>query len=269
MERASENFPVASWLLPQSARVPIMIFYDFARGADNIADNASMDAEDRLESLQLLKESLENHYANRLPPWAQAYHKLVQSGGLRSDYGEALLSAFMQDCEKTRYETWDELLDYCQRSAAPVGRAVLELCGEKEADIDASDKLCNALQILNHIQDIRADYQTLNRIYVPKEWWSTLQENDFTSEQMHDGLKKAITQMLDKTDQLIVESKSLLPTIVSRRLRIEITMIHIIAMKLSQKLRRSDVMARHVRLNKVDYIGCLVSAMVKGWFHVS
>lgn len=264
-ESRSENFPVASWLLPKSARVPIMIFYDFARGADNIADNSSMDLDERMEALNLLKESLDNHYTNSLPPWALAYHKLVQSGGLRAEYGQALLSAFMQDCEKLRYETWDELLDYCQRSAAPVGQAMLELCGEKQADISASDKLCSALQILNHVQDIRDDYENLDRIYVPNSWWNGLKEEDCSSIKMGVDMKQAVIQMLNHTDQLIEQSAALLPTIGSRRLRIEITTIHLIARKLSAKLRQKDVMAQHVSLSKSSYLLCFVKAIFKGW----
>jgi len=146
---AQESFPVASWLLPPSKRADIMAFYRFARAADDIADHPSLPSDEKLRLLDQME--------GRLPP-AGAEHTA------------ALLIAFRQDASKARYADWGELMGYCQHSAAPVGRFLLDLFGEDRTLWSRSDALCAALQVLNHVQDCGKDYRALDRLYLPQDW---------------------------------------------------------------------------------------------------
>lgn len=159
-----ENFPVASRLVPAALRRHVAAVYAFARGADDIADEPGRTTAERLALLDEWSAHL------RRPPQSAVFEALADTRA-RFDLPLALfddlLSAFRQDVEKTRYETWDEVFDYCRRSANPVGRLVLRLAGVRRADADAwSDDVCTALQLTNFWQDLAIDWRR-GRLYVP------------------------------------------------------------------------------------------------------
>lgn len=172
-----ENFPVASLLLPRRLREPVAAIYRFARAADDIADEGTATPEERLESLQAYDDAL-NAIANgrpvtdKLAPIFQPLREQHERLGLPLAPCHALLSAFMQDVHQTRYATYEALLDYCARSANPVGHLMLFLF---EADTpqnrQMSDALCTALQLTNHWQDIAIDARkgAEGRIYLPQD----------------------------------------------------------------------------------------------------
>ncbi len=159
-----ENFPVASRLVPSVLRPHVAAVYAFARGADDIADEPGRTSAERLELLDEWSAHL------RRPPESLVFEALADTRrrfDLPLDLFDDLLSAFRQDVEKTRYATWDEVFDYCRRSANPVGRLVLRLAGVRRADADAwSDDVCTALQLTNFWQDLAIDWQR-GRLYVP------------------------------------------------------------------------------------------------------
>lgn len=173
-----ENFPVASWLCPAALRPPIAAIYWFARTADDIADEGSAPAAERLADLAEYRADLRAAFAGTLPSdrWPQVF------GPLRAAIGDFalpegpltdLLDAFRQDVEQTRdgagYADRAELLDYCRRSAAPVGRLLLHLYGVRDADsLARSDAICNALQLINFWQDFSVDLPR-GRYYLPAE----------------------------------------------------------------------------------------------------
>jgi len=264
--RKGENFPVASWLVPQKARRAIVAFYDFARGADNIADHASMESADKEAALLALKHALSEHYKNQMPPWAEEYYTVIYSGLLRPIHGEQLLEAFIQDTRKQRYRTFEELLAYCRLSAVPVGRAVLDACREDQADIEASDAICIALQLINHLQDIREDYAQLDRIYLPQEWLSQHQvaESDLAAFQASQGVRTVMDRVLEYVESQLPLMDRLPKTIRSRRVRMEILFIIQLIRALVKALRRRDPMAEKVTLSTPHYIQCFICAVVRG-----
>lgn len=166
-----ENFPVASPLLPRSLRAPVRVIYAFARSADDIADEGDAEPGERVAALQAYVAELDRIDAGQAPQsalFSQLARTLAErrlsTGPLRD-----LLSAFMQDVTRTRYETFDELLDYCARSANPVGRIMLGLFGEAHVNALArSDAICSALQIINFLQDVAIDWAK-GRVYLPQE----------------------------------------------------------------------------------------------------
>lgn len=164
-----ENFPVASFLLPARLRRPVAAIYHFARSADDIADEGDATAEERLASLEEYRQELAAIAAGQevrlgvfqcLAPEIQAFQLPLQPF-------HDLLDAFSQDVVKTRYQNYGELLDYCRRSANPVGRLMLALYGVGGTDNPAkSDAICTALQLINFWQDMALD-QAKGRIYLP------------------------------------------------------------------------------------------------------
>ncbi len=177
-----ENFPVASLLLPRRARRHVAAVYAFARAADDFADEGEWTVQERKQLLdgwlQRLRQAASSAEPG-LPPRVGepsntsaiflAVGATIRDCSLPVDLFEDLLSAFRQDVDVTRYNTWAELLEYCRRSANPIGRLVLRISGLGDAQLDAwSDDICTALQLTNFWQDVKADYDR-GRVYLPLE----------------------------------------------------------------------------------------------------
>ena len=171
-----ENFPVASWLCPPALRPPVAAIYHFARTADDLADEGDVTYTQRLDDLNAYRTELARVTAGQAPSarWESVFSPLAQAmtrHQLPFDLLDALLSAFVQDVEKTRdhsgYADRTELLQYCQRSAAPIGRLLLHLYGVADAKaLHQSDAICNALQLINFWQDLSLDLPR-GRYYLP------------------------------------------------------------------------------------------------------
>ena len=171
-----ENFPVASWLCPPRLRPPIAAIYHFARTADDIADEGNAPPAERLTDLAAYRADLHAiaRGATPSPHWAAVFQPLaaqMQAFQLRLQPLDDLLSAFAQDVRKTAagdtYADWPELIDYCRRSANPVGRLLLHLYGVTDAQAQQeSDAICTALQLINFWQDLSVDIPR-GRYYLP------------------------------------------------------------------------------------------------------
>jgi len=172
-----ENFPVASRLLPAPMRPHVAAIYAFARLADDMADEGARPARERLSDLDDWGQRLEAAVGGvPLPREAHgdvfiALRHTIAERGLPPQLFRDLLSAFRQDVTTTRYATWDDVLDYCRRSANPIGRLVLRVAGHQDAALDtASDAVCTALQLANFWQDLEIDWRK-GRLYVPASVW--------------------------------------------------------------------------------------------------
>lgn len=165
-----ENFPVASLLVPAPLRRPIEVIYRFARSADDIADEGEATPEQRLAALAAYHSELDRIAAG-IPPQTPLFADLagvIVAHALPLPLFRDLLDAFAQDVVKTRYADFPELLDYCRRSADPVGRLVLHLVGRTSpAQLERSDRICTALQLINFWQDVAVDWQK-GRVYLPQ-----------------------------------------------------------------------------------------------------
>jgi squalene synthase HpnC len=172
-----ENFPVASRLLPAAMRPHVAAVYAFARVADDIADEGAAPPADRQARLRAWQNRLRRAVAEQVerPPEhrddliAVAVGHSIRSFDLPLSLFDDLLSAFGQDTMTTRYTSWADVLDYCRRSANPVGRLVLRIAGYRDEALDrSSDALCTALQLTNFWQDFGRDWRA-GRLYVPRE----------------------------------------------------------------------------------------------------
>ena len=177
-----ENFPVASWLLPAAMRPHVAAVYAYARVADDIADEGSLPAAERQVRLDAWKRRLHAaaarvDAADGSGPAANdnedliilATAETIRTVGLPLTLFDDLVSAFAQDTMTTRYDSWKDVLDYCRRSANPVGRLVLRIAGYRDERLDrSSDALCTALQLTNFWQDFGRDWRA-GRLYVPRD----------------------------------------------------------------------------------------------------
>jgi hydroxysqualene synthase len=167
-----ENFPVASVLCPPAIRPAVAAIYGYARTADDIADEGDASAAERMAALDAFRDELHGVAAGRAPAarWAAVFTPLARalaSHRLPVALLEDLLSAFSQDVVKTRYADRDELLDYCRRSANPIGRLLMHLYGVNDSEaLRQSDDICTALQLINFWQDLSIDLPR-GRLYLP------------------------------------------------------------------------------------------------------
>jgi phytoene synthase len=167
-----ENFPVASILLPAPLRKPVEAIYRFARSADDFADEGYEAPEIRLEKLSLYQGRLAAISAGETPaePLFRDLAQAIREHQLPMSLFHDLLDAFCQDVTKKRYATYAEVLDYCRRSANPVGRLLLHLFKRTaERELRQSDAICTALQLINFWQDVDVDFSHDDRVYLPQE----------------------------------------------------------------------------------------------------
>lgn len=159
-----ENFPVASILLPNWLRRPIAAIYRFARGADDIADEGDASNEERLQELAAYNSELDRIEQGQSPadPAFSELACVIAEWRLPLQLFRDLLDAFAQDVVKKRYTNFPELLDYCRRSANPVGRLLLHLVDRaSDENLRRSDCICSTLQLINFWQDIDIDWQKI------------------------------------------------------------------------------------------------------------
>jgi len=166
-----ENFPVASLLLPRRWRRPVELIYRFARSADDIADEGNDSHDVRLSKLTVYRAELARIARGETPqaPLFRDLASIVREYRLPLALFGDLLDAFTQDVTKKRYANFAELLDYCRRSANPVGRLLLHLFKRtSEHDLAGSDAVCSALQLVNFWQDVELDFAK-GRVYLPQD----------------------------------------------------------------------------------------------------
>jgi squalene synthase HpnC len=259
-----ENFPVASFLIRPCHRGPILAFYDFVRTADDIADHAMLPPEEKLRLLDRLEAGLLG--ANAEDAVAVRLHAALAERSLLPKHAQDLIAAFKLDVTKLRYRDWDDLISYCSLSAMPVGRFVCDVHGESRAVWPANDALCAALQIINHLQDCKADYLNLDRVYVPQD---ALAASGATTEAL--GGERATPALLDclhklaaRTERLLAESDDFAVMIADRRLGLEVAVINTLAHRLARLLQTRDPLRQKVHLAVPTVAGLTLAAMIAG-----
>ncbi len=267
--RDGENFPVGSWLIRRDLRAHVHAFYRFARNADDIADNPALAADDKLRRLDRMAEILDGALGDDSPSAATMRASLAQTG-VTAQHCHDVLRAFRLDATKSRYRDWDDLMEYCRYSAAPVGRQLLDLHGESRGTWPASDALCAALQVLNHLQDCAADYRALDRVYLPLDEMALagVVVADLTAPAANPGLRLVLDRLLDRTEALIATARHLPGGVGARGLRWESAAIVELAARLARHLRRrgpsGDPLARRVKLGKRDFAAALAIGVLTG-----
>lgn len=208
-----ENFPVISFFIPERLRAHISIIYWFARTADDLADEGNFSPEYRIKQLDDFKlrflRTLSGDYSDSFD---QALGHTISQFNLSSSLFLDLLSAFRQDVSVKRYSSYQDLLDYCRRSANPVGRLILQLYGIRDAEAFIySDSICTALQLTNFYQDLAIDYQK-GRIYIPLDELIqfNVEEPEFGAHSTSDNLKALLHFNISRNSLLYSEGRKLL-----------------------------------------------------------
>lgn len=262
---ADENFPVGSWLIAKPLRPHIARFYAFARTIDDVADNPDLPAEEKIRRLEGFGAALDGRPPGPGYEKAVALRQSLEETGVPVRHGQDLISAFCQDARQARYASWADLIDYCDRSAAPVGRYLLDLHGEDRQGYAAADALSNALQVINHCQDLREDARLRDRIYLPQDWMAEAgaTDADLLAPALSPALRRVVNRCLDGCDTLMAEARSLPGRLRSRRLAWESAVIVAIADRLIGRLRREDPLATRVELSKPEAAWTALTGLVR------
>jgi len=241
-----ENFPVASFLIRKRHRPVILDFYRFARAADDIADHPSLPAPDRLNLLHGMQRTLEGQA--ELSPEALALRETLAKNRLPAQHALDLLEAFRRDVTQLRYADWNELMDYCRYSAMPVGRFVLDVHGESHDTWPASDALCAALQVINHLQDCAKDYRELDRVYIPLDLLhdNALEPCVLGATYATPALRQVLTSLACRTGSLLAQSQIFANQIADYRLALEVAVIQRLAEDLNGLLLVRDPLSERV-----------------------
>ncbi|MDF1791196.1 MAG: squalene synthase HpnC [Thalassobaculaceae bacterium] len=252
-----ENFPVASLLIARSLRPMVLAFYAVARGADDVADDPMLTAAEKIQRLDRIEAALNGDLIADDVSAAVDAGRALAAATVSVDHATRLLTAFRRDAVQPRCADWQDLTDYCADSASPVGRFLLDLHGEDPAGYPASDALCAALQILNHLQDCGDDYRTLGRVYLPADWLAAegVRDADLAAARATPGLRRVLDRCLAGVDALLTEARPLPLHVRSTRLALETAVILALAEALARRLARQDPLARRVRLSKPAMLG--------------
>jgi len=248
-----ENFPVASLLLPRSMRPHVAAVYAFARAADDFADEGTRPSHERHALLDGWTHRLRRAARGAEPgPPAMpgepvnaqeifiALGASIRARALPVSLFEDLISAFRQDIDRSRYDTWADLFDYCRRSANPVGRLVLRIAGYRDDALDAaSDAVCTALQLTNFWQDLKVDAGR-GRIYLPAEERDAhgAREEDLRAGAMTAAWRRALASAVDRTRALYRSGRPVCDG-VRGRLRLELRATWLGGMRILDKLERA------------------------------
>ncbi len=264
-----ENFPVGSFLLPKKIRPHIFAYYDFARLGDDIADSAEISAEEKIHRLDMLERVLMGASEENIPEAIKLRQSLKESG-VSPKHATDLLIAFRQDSEGYEYQIWPQLINYCRFSAAPVGRYMLDLHNEAISTHWCGDPLCIALQIINHLQDIKKDYLGLGRIYLPSDWMKEygVSPSDLGKDKSTDNLRKLVNRMLEGTLGLLKEAQTLPKITQTLGLRLEVSVMLSLAERLCHKLRHQDMLAIRVELSPLECVLYSLRGIFKGLFTI-
>jgi hydroxysqualene synthase len=249
-----ENFPVASRLVRAHHRAPILAFYRFVRAADDVADHPSLPADEKLALLDRLEAALTG--PGPADPEAEPLRQALAERGLSARHALDLLAAFRLDATKSRYADWSELMGYCALSAMPVGRFVLDVHGENpDASWPASDAICAALQVINHLQDCGKDFRNLGRVYLPLDRFAAhgVAVEALAAERASPGLRACIAELAGRTAGLLHDGAALPYLIADTRLALEIAAIHGLAGTLARGLQRRDALSERVHLGKPGF----------------
>jgi len=240
-----ENFPVASWLLPRGMRPHVAAVCAFARTADDFADEGSRSDAERLWLLadweRLLHACVTAGQSDPADQIFLAVGQTIRTCNLPVSLFEDLLSAFRQDITTHRYQTWDGVLDYCRRSANPVGRLVLRIAGYDDPRLDrASDALCSALQLTNFWQDLERDWQK-GRLYVPLDDADACRAavGDLSERRMTEPWRCALRRVAARTHDLFETGRPVCDG-VSGRLRYELRLTWLGGMRVLTRLERDN-----------------------------
>lgn len=265
-----ENFPVGSWLIPKSRRKHVYSIYAFARTGDDFADEgyetSGLTEAERLAALDDWQQKLEDCYAGRTDhPVFVALGATIKELNLPIHLLSDLLSAFKQDVTKHRYASFDEVLDYCTRSANPVGRLILLLFNYRDEQLHRlSDYICTALQLANFWQDVSVDIGK-NRVYLPEDEMARfgVSIDDLRQSRFSESYAALLKFQVDRTWEIFKQGRPL-PEAVSGRLKYELRLTWFGGTRILERIEELgyDTLNRRPTISTFDKLRILARTIV-------
>jgi phytoene synthase len=257
---ADEDFPVASRLLNPARRGPVMAYYRFVRRADDVADDPALAPDEKRRRLDALAAALDA--GDPAVPEAAALAAVQRAHGCGAAEATAMLAAFRRDATTPRCADWNDLMAYCALSAAPAGRFLLRLHGEDGSADAPADALCAALQILNHLSDMGADRDRLERVYLPTAWMEAAGGEAAVFRPDLPGPRRALTDAaLDRVDHLLDAAEAIPGRVADRRLAAQAAATVALARRHAGRLRAADPLAVRVRPGGADAAAALAAGL--------
>jgi squalene synthase HpnC len=260
-----ENFPVASILLPKRLRRPVELIYQFARQADDFADEGDFSPETRIARLASFASELDRIERGEpcLLPLFRDLAPLVSEFHLPLNLFRDLLSAFTQDVTKSRYAHFGEVMDYCRRSANPIGRVLLHLYDAAAQDhLLMADNICSSLQLINFFQDVEIDFRK-NRVYLPQDELARfgVAESQISNRDAGPAWQALMHFQIDRAHRMLL-SGAPLGKVLPGRIGLELRMIVLGGTRIIEKLRAShtDIFRHRPQLKPLDWVGMFCRA---------
>lgn len=266
-EKHYENFPVASLMLPRRLRKPVSLIYAFARAADDFADEGDLADDERIRLLGTFRLELDR-ISGGIPPESALFRELaviIEQYGLPVELFSDLLDAFTQDVGKKRYADFAELMDYCSKSANPVGRLLIQLYGiDSASNREYSDKICSSLQLINFLQDVEIDFK-MGRIYLPmnEKLDHGITESGIASQEAGASWAKFMAFQTGRARRMMLEGAPLAQEM-GGRLGLEMKMIIHGGLRILERIDavQGDVFRHRPKLGRADWMHIMLRAFV-------
>lgn len=263
---SEENFPVGK-LVKKSLRPLVAAYYKAARLADDIADSPDMDSSSKLARLKQIEEVFAGCREDDSLPEIMGLRQLFKTENLDASLYTDLLEAFRRDAAAQPIEIWEQLLDYCSFSAAPVGRFMLAIHNENPSAYLPASVLCAVLQIVNHLQDVKEDASELRRVYFPAELLRkhNVYPGDFCLAYSTEPVHNLINDVVSRLRKMLKDAE-ILPAIVrNRRLKAEISVILSLTNSMLKKIDKGDVLSRKIKLSRWDWVKAFIFGFTRGF----
>ena len=260
----NENFPVGKFI-KKSLRPLVWTYYSAAREADDIADSAKFSVSEK-------NSKLDNCYKDFMAADSNSSSgklgKIFASEQLDYRLYTDLLEAFRKDVNGFKVDIWEQLLDYCHYSAAPVGRFMLAIHNQSPATYIPAEILCTVLQITNHLQDLKSDACKLKRCYIPQELLQKyhVRITDFCLQQSSKNVKLLIDEIVLRLQAMLSDAGILIKLISDCRLRSEVAIIFSLTNSMLKKIKKWDVISHTLHLSSWDWLKAIIYGIWSGVF---
>lgn len=263
----NENFPIG--LMVSSKLKPMVeLYYHAARFADDIADSNVLTKEQKLTRLDDIAKAFLNPETGNNLTLIRSFGKMFVKERLDASLYMDLLKAFEKDASGLNIQIWEELIDYCRYSAAPVGRFMLAISNENPSTYLSAEHLCVLLQIVDHLSDIKEDLSKLGRVYIPQEIMQkhNVRTSDlglsYTKPEVKEMLKEIIKRMEKMQDDTLVLPK----LIKSFGLRVEVYIILSLTNSMIKKYKKTDILQKAPKLSMIDWSVAIIKGLFKAVF---
>lgn len=257
-----ENFPVGMLISPKLKNI-VQTYYQAARDADDAADNPLLSAEQKKAALDNIELAFRQPDMPTEFKSAAKLGRLFAAENLDSSLYTDLLTAFRMDAENKPIEIWEQLLNYCNYSAAPVGRFMLAIHNENPSSYLPAATLCAVLQITNHLQDLKKDAVNLQRFYLPHKMMEQhgARYSDIYLSFTKPALREVINETTGKLRMMLQDAEPIFKIVKNIRLKWELGVIFSLTNSMIKKIERRDVLHDNIRLNGFDWIKALGSGL--------